>query len=294
MAYTTNSKMPKLRAKAVEMVYSGKSIREVSRYFGYSVGAIHGWCKKAPFPGAFEIPTKSSRPNSHPNSLNKEMIKRIIEIRKERGRCAEIVHEKILREGCKVSLSSVKRTLDRAGLIKKRNHLKRHHDHIKRPRTFKPGDLLQIDTIHIGPSRPERLYIYTLIDLFSRWAWAIPTYKINTHKSAYFVRKAQINSNFKFFMIQSDNGSEFSQNFTERIKITHRHSRVRRSNDNAHIERFNRTIQEECLDRVPETMNSFIKAIAEYLEYYNNERLHLGINKKTPSQIITECSQAID
>lgn len=294
MAYTTNPKMPKLRAKAVEMVRSGKSIRQASRYFGYSVGAIHGWCKKAPFPGVFEIPTESSRPNSHPNSLNKEMVKRIIEIRKERGRCAEIVHEKMLREGRKVSLSSVKRTLERAGLIKKRNHLKRHHDHIKRPHTFKPGDLLQIDTIHVGPPRPGRLYIYTLIDLFSRWAWAVPTHRINTHKSAYFVRKAQISSNFEFTMIQSDNGSEFSQNFTERIKITHRHSRVRKSNDNAHVERFNRTIQEECLDRVPETMNSYTKAIAEYLEYYNNERLHLGINKKTPSQIISECSQAID
>lgn len=294
MAYTTNPKMPKLRAKAVEMVRSGNSIRQVSRYFGYSVGAIHSWCKKAPWPGVLEIPTDSSRPNSHPKSLNEEMIKRIIEIRKERGRCAEIVHEIMLREGCKVSLSSVKRTLERAGLIKKRNHLKRHHDHIKRPHVFKPGDLLQIDTIHIGPSRPGRLYIYTLIDLFSRWAWAVPTQRINTHKSAYFIRKAQINSNFEFTMIQSDNGSEFSQNFTERIKITHRHSRVRRSNDNAHVERFNRTIQEECLDRVPETMGAYTKAISEYLDYYNNERLHLGINKKTPSQIISECSQAID
>lgn len=294
MAYTSNPKMPKLRAKAVEMVRSGKSMREVSRYFGYSVGAIHSWLKKAPMPGVLEIATISSRPNHHPNSLDQEIVERIVEIRKQRGRCSEIVHEKMLREGYDVSLSSVKRTLERAGLTNKRNHLKRHHDHIKRPCTFKPGDLVQIDTIHVGPARPGRLYIYTLIDLFSRWAWAVPEYKINTHKSLYFVQKAQKKSSFEFSMIQSDNGPEFSQNFTERVKIAHRHSRVRRSNDNAHVERFNRTIQEECLDRVPETMNSYIKAISEYLEYYNHERLHLGINKKTPSQIIAECSQAID
>jgi len=276
------------------MVRSGKGIREVSRYLGVYPSTVSKWMEKAP-PGHVDVVhTLSSRPNSNPNSLDQKIIKRIIEIRKERGRCAEIVHEKMLREGHKVSLSSVKRTLDKAGLIKKRNHLKRHHDHIKRPRTFKPGDLVQIDTIHVGPARPKRLYIYTLIDLFSRWAWAVPTFKINTHKSISFVRKAQRNSSFKFTMIQSDNGSEFSQIFTERIKITHRHSRVRRSNDNAHVERFNRTIQEECLDKVPETMDSYIKAISGYLDYYNNERLHLGINKKTPSQIITECCQAID
>ena len=286
--------MPKLRAKAVEMVRSGKSMRQVAKYFGYEPGTISKWCKKAPMPGVFEIPTESSRPNSHPNSLDGKITRRIIEIRKERGRCAEIVHEKMILEGYDVSLSSVKRTLERAGLIKKRNNLKRYHDHIKRPRTFKPGDLVQIDTIHVGPARPGRLYIYTLIDLFSRWAWAVPEYRINTHKSLYFVRGAQRNSSFEFNMIQSDNGPEFSQNFTERVKIIHRHSRVRRSNDNAHVERFNRTIQEECLDRVPETMTSYMKAISEYLEYYNNERLHLVINKKTPSQIISECFQAID
>jgi len=294
MAYTTNPKMPKLRARAVEMVRSGQSMRQVARYFGYGQGAISKWCKKAPLPSVLEIPTESSKPNSHPKSLDTEIVKKIIEIRKERGRCAEIVHEKILREGHNVSLSSVKRTLERAGLIKKRNHLKRYHDHIKRPHTFKPGDLVQIDTIHIGPARPGRLYIYTLIDLFSRWAWAVPEYRINTHKSLCFVRGAQQNSSFEFNMIQSDNGPEFSQNFTERVNITHRHSRVRRSNDNAHVERFNRTIQEECLDRLPETMDSYMKAISEYLDYYNNERLHLGINKKTPSQIISGCFQAID
>lgn len=294
MVYNTNPKMPKLRAKAVEMVLCGKGVREIARYLGYSPGTISKWCKKSPSAGSHKIETLSSRPNGHPNSLDKNIVKRIIEIRKERGRCAEIVHEKMMIEGYNVSLSSVKRTLDRAGLIKKRNHLKRHHDHIKRPRTYKPGDLVQIDTIHIGPARPGRLYIYTLIDLFSRWAWAIPTYKINTHKSVYFVRGAQNNASFQFAMLQSDNGSEFSQNFTERVKITHRHSRVRRSNDNAHVERFNRTIQEECLDRVPEHMDAYMKAINEYLEYYNNERLHLGINKKTPSQIISECFQAID
>ena len=294
MAYTLNPHLPKVRAKAVNMVRNGRGVREVARYISVMPGTISKWVKKAP-PGFVDrVPTISSRPSKHPAELDKKIASRIIGIRKERGRCSEIVHEKMRLEGYAVSLSSVKRTLDRAGLIKKRSHLKRHHDHIKRPRTYKPGDLVQIDTIHIGPARPGRLYIYTLLDVFSRWAWAVPSFKINTHKSLYFVRGAQRKSNFEFTMIQSDNGPEFSQNFTERIKIIHRHSRVRKSNDNAHVERFNRTIQEECLDRVPETMDSYTKAISEYLKYYNHERLHLGINKKTPSQIISECCQAID
>ena len=56
-----------------------------------------------------------------------------------------------------------------------------------------------------------------------------------------------------------------------------------------HIERFNRTLQEECLNKVAYNPVSFQKAINEYLPYYNNERLHLGINYLTPR----ECVQAI-
>ncbi|PIS17496.1 MAG: hypothetical protein COT59_00370 [Candidatus Nealsonbacteria bacterium CG09_land_8_20_14_0_10_42_14] len=71
--------------------------------------------------------------------------------------------------------------------------------------------------------------------------------------------------------------------------MLHRHSRVRQANDNGHLERFNRTLQEECLSRIPQTLRAYRKEIPEYLHYYNTKRLHLGINYKTPLQ----CVQAI-
>lgn len=40
MAYTTNPRMPELRAKAVDKVRSGKSVSEVARYFGWKVPHI--------------------------------------------------------------------------------------------------------------------------------------------------------------------------------------------------------------------------------------------------------------
>lgn len=71
--------------------------------------------------------------------------------------------------------------------------------------------------------------------------------------------------------------------------IGHRHARVRQANDNAHIERFNRTIQEECLDRVPRDFKSYQKAVKKYLTYYNNgARSHMGIDFMTPLQKLAE------
>lgn len=47
MAYTTNPKLPRLRAHAVDMVRGGKSVSEIARYFGYTKGAVSKWCKKS-------------------------------------------------------------------------------------------------------------------------------------------------------------------------------------------------------------------------------------------------------
>jgi transposase InsO family protein len=90
-------------------------------------------------------------------------------------------------------------------------------------------------------------------------------------------------------MIQTDNGSEFSTWCTHgwsRLGIKHRHGRVRRSNNQAHVERFNRTVQEECLDYVPNTQQTLERALNKYLIYYNNERSHMGINYLVPAQLI--------
>jgi len=135
----------------------------------------------------------------------------------------------------------------------------------------------------------EKIYIYTLIDLYSRWAYAKVVSRINTHESLKFVKEAKEKAPFGFGALQSDNGPEFSTWFTVQIGvlgIAHRHSRVRQSNDNAHVERFNRTIQEECLDKILPSLARFREAIRRYLPYYNNERLHLGINMLTPAQVV--------
>lgn len=123
-------------------------------------------------------------------------------------------------------------------------------------------------------------------------AYAEAVDKIGVKESVKFIGRAKRIASFKFEMIQTDHGSEFSTWFThtmQRIGIVHRHSRVQQSNDNAHIERFNRTIQEECLDRMPYTISRYRTAIIECLSYYNTERLHMEINFKTPLEVMQKC-----
>ncbi len=275
--------------QAVLLVRSGWSIRKTARYLGFSHGAVINWLKKAPHDGRRIISTKSSRPNKHPRALSRKIVEAIIEQRKKRKRCGKIVREELRKQGIFVSLSSVNRTLERSGLLKQRSPWKRWHFSFPRPEAKNIGDLVQIDTIHLLDGKGDKFYVYTLIDLHSRFAYARVASRINTHESLVFVKKAQREAGFAFKVLQSDNGPEFSSWFSEMIKsmgMAHRHTRVRQSNDNAHVERFNRTVQEECLDQVTKLPRTCQKALKDYLPYYNNERLHLGIEMQTPAQVV--------
>jgi transposase InsO family protein len=288
MAYSKNPHLPKVRQEAVRLVVKGWSLRKVARRFGVEASTVSRWKKKDPS-GRYQIQTKSSRPHTSPQALSEEVVSAIIQKRIGKRRCGQIIHQQLLQDGIRVSLPSVQRTLSRLGMLKKRSPWKRPHDYTERPLATHPGALLEADTVHIMLPDGSRLYVYTLIDLYSRWAYAEVTKKISASASGVFIARAQAEATFHFGMVQTDNGGEFQKMFRFRIYklgLTHRYSRVRQSNDQAHIERFNRTIQEECLDQTPQTIKHFKKALKTWLPYYNDERMHMGINFNTPSQVL--------
>ncbi len=278
--------MPKIRQQAADLVRRGWSRRKVGRYLGFHHTAISEWVRIAKKIGYHPILTRSSRPKHHPQQLDERIIRKIVEKRLEHGRYAEAVHRELQNDGVKVSLSSVKRTLDRKRLIKKRSPYKRFHPHQDRPYPLKSGDLVQIDTIHRMVDGKKRLYVFVVIDVFSRWTYAKAFERMNARTSIDFVRAAQRESSFHFDMLQSDHGPEFGKWFVSNIKKSHRYTRIGKPNDNAHIERFNRTLQEECLDKVPNDIRIINCALKKYLRYYNFERVHGGINYSIPMQVV--------
>ncbi|MBI2175337.1 MAG: transposase [Parcubacteria group bacterium] len=254
MAYSQNPNLPRVRMDAVRLVRHGWSTREVARHFGYTHSAIVKWRARAPQDLMLKtIPTKSSRPHSHPTALSHDTVGLILALRQERNQCAETLHWRLTQEGHRMSLSSVKRVLKRFN-CSRYSRWKKWHQYPPRPVAEKPGRLVEIDTIHDGPHE-DRLYVYTMLDVCSRFAHALPTEHINTHQSLRFVREAQL-------------------------------SRVRRPNDNAHLERFNRTLQDECLSRISRSLKSYRKEIPEYLRWYNEKRPHMGLSMKSPIDII--------
>lgn len=288
MSYSKNPNSPKVRADAVKMVRAVHSTRVVARHFGFSQSAVVKWCKKVP-PGTYQyriIATESSRPHRHPNELSKEIAKQILQYRYNTRRGADFIHFLLRRDGVDVALSSVKHTLKRHGLTKYSKWKKWHYS-TTRPSPEAPGKLVEAGIIHDGRKDGTELYIYILVDVHSRWTYAEPAARISVAGGVGFTLKAQQKAPFTFTTVQTDHGPEFSKWFTKKLSerdIAYRHTRVRKLNDNAHIERFNRTIQEECLVRLPRRLEVWQREVPEYLSYYNTERPHMGIDWLTQVQ----------
>lgn len=290
MAYTNNPYAPKARKEATNLVKKGLKVAIVARMYGVNRTTVWRWLKRASKHSREFIPTLTSRPKSHPNQVPLETINRLVELRQSLGRCAPVLHAHLTNEGHNISLASVGRILKRKGLVRKRKRAK-YYVALPRPVSDCPGALVQVDTIHFVRANGSRFYVYSLIDTYSRLAYAEYHSKLRQYLSLEVIKNAQKSFGFKFSTVQTDNGPEFKDFLNislRRDKILLRHSRVRKPNDNAHVERFNRTIQEECFQGRLPNQRTISKKIKEYLIYYNQYRLHLSLGLLTPSQFVAK------
>jgi transposase InsO family protein len=315
MSYSSNPLLPKARAEAVRLVVEHKMpLTVAARRSGVHRTTLwrwlHAWHKlnghvqltndNRPTRQAgtvwrlaactWRISTKSSKPHGCKHATRPQTIERIRYYRHKYGRCAVIVHAYCNREGTVVSLSTVRRVLDRLGLLAKHKWKRGYRPPVPRPAANKPGDLVQTDTVHLYDyATKQRTYLYTLVDVYSRWAYVEHHNHMSQRLAAAVLQRGQAYAGFHFQMVQADNGPEFGRDFEQRLRLrntTVRHSRVRRPNDNAYVERFNRTIQEECTGTSNPITNNLNSKVLSYLAYYNDERLHLGLQCRTPQEML--------
>ena len=242
----------------------------------------------------WRIGSESSSPK-HPHTLAEDLVQLVLDVRDQIKRCAEVVWHHINKILCiSISLSSVRRILKRHSRLEKyRKHKNKPYKGIHRPKILSPGDLVEIDTIHLfNPISKQKRYVYTVIDLYTRMAYARVYEDLKPGHSIDAITEAEQYFGFKFKTVQSDNGLEFAKYFETRLEakgIKIRHTRLGRPNDNAHIERFNRTIQEECTGNYyleSEPLKKLDNKILNYIDFYNYKRIHLGLEYRTPAGML--------
>jgi len=158
-----------------------------------------------------------------------------------------------------------------------------------------PGDLFQLDTI-VRFEHGIKRYILTAIDVVSRFAFAY-AYKSHSSKSAGdFAQKLIKITPYPIKAIQTDNGSEFLKVFDQTIAkngIVHFFTYPRCPKQNGTIERFNRTLQEEHVEKYRELLEypdtkTFNDYLIDYLLFYNTQRPHYSLNFKLPMETVVQ------
>ena len=151
----------------------------------------------------------------------------------------------------------------------------------------KPGDLIQMDTVSIFAAGIKR-YIFTAIDLRSRFAFAY-TYKSNSSANGSdFLGKLLKVAPFVIRRVQTDNGGEFEKHFDQSCQeygFVHFFNYPHHPQSNGHLERFNRTLQEQFVDWHMDEVDdpqAFNQKLMEYLIWYNMEKPHRGIANLPP------------
>lgn len=326
MAYSINPNLPRARATAMQLlIVKQLPLSVVANKCGVHRSTVYRWKRKwdaintnvqltndnrpsrlqaAPSSSfrlaaiTWHIPTDSAKPHTSPSAISEDLNQLVLAVRAQLKRCAEVVwHHLVTVLGVSISLSSVRRILWRSGVARgRRNRVRR--DNPRRPHVTKPGELVETDTIHhVDPGSGRRLYYYTVIDLFTRMTHVSLASRLSPGLAAQAVLEAQEQWCFTISMVQADNGPEYGRYFEQtlqRANIQTRHTRLHRPNDNAHIERFNRTIQTECIGHywnrsVP--LPSQQDRLTAYLEYYNTKRVHLGIQLRIPAAVAAEMLQ---
>jgi transposase InsO family protein len=157
-----------------------------------------------------------------------------------------------------------------------------------------PLEVLACDTIERIRDGLRR-YIVTFIDPASHvaFAWATPTKHARHTVAALNLALSLLPQVPK--RVLSDNGSEFEADFAKALAtqgIQRWYTYPKTPKMNAHVERFNRTVQESFVDYHEDLLftdlDAFNQQLANWLVFYNAERPHHTLGQRPPLRFLLE------
>jgi transposase InsO family protein len=154
---------------------------------------------------------------------------------------------------------------------------------------------LQMDVKYLTPELtglPWTCFEYGIIDIYSRYKDAVILNHLDQDGSIEALLTLIPRLPFKPVFLQTDNGLEFQERFTRHVtslSLSHHHIHKSTPNENAVIERSFRTDEDEFFFfqyKGAKDYDDLRAQYARYLSWYNTIRPHLGIQLKTPLQVV--------
>ena len=274
------------------------NVSKTCRYYGLSRNKFYKWKQRYNQDGIKGLIDLSRAPKHLPHATKQEIVDQILYLRKNYY-FGPFKMQMYLRRyhGVEITKATIYRILRKHKL----NKLPSHQKGIRKEKRFLryekpiPGYQLQIDVKFLGKikltqeAREKKYYQYTAIDDCSRIRILKIYDSLNQKTSIQFTDYVLANMPFKINCIQTDNGSEFAQQYhwhLHDLNIQHIYIRPRTPRLNGKVERSHRIDGEEFYQlmkgKIIDSLENFNFKVKEWQDYYNFERPHGSLDGQTP------------
>ncbi len=284
-----------------------ENVTDTAKHFGISRKTFHKWFNRFDERRLDTLEEDSRAPHKTRNrEISPQQRIRIIKLRKAHLRWGKMkLRKRYTKEyGETVSSWKIQKVIEEGNLYfdtkahrkqqeKKKqaqiNPKKRITEFVKKHQVH---HLWHVDTVLLTLSTGGYRYLLTAIDDVSKLAYARLYTTHSSKQAADFLKRLHYLTEGEIINLHHDNGSEFEKDFKQAcrdLSLPQWYSRVRMPKDNAVLERFNRTIQEEFVQMAYhgiEDLKEFNQELTEWLVEYNSIRPHQALDYLTPLEYI--------
>jgi transposase InsO family protein len=270
------------------MHQEGVAFKALSEQFAVSREVLSRWWHRYLADDLAGLQPRSRRPHHSPTQLPAAQVRAILALRGRRKSAAHIALALGWGQG------TVQRVLERAGVNRwPRPPRPKPHRYEKQ----RPGELVHIDIKFLPALRNARYdYEFAAVDDFSREAVVWIGLDQSSLSAAGFLERVVETLPYRVEAVLTDNAFAFTMRYAQHadrltrfqqacatLGIRHYLLRPHAPQSNGKVERFFRTVDDECLtQRALFTFRARTRAVDEFVRFYNHERPHLSLGGMTP------------
>lgn len=278
---------PVLRAKLMAQHQEGVPLSVLSERHGIARPVLSRWWARYLADDLAGLAPQNRRPHHSPTQHGDEVFE-AIDLARDFGWGVGRIADEI-----GVAHGTVQRALQRSG----RNRLpRRPRRKVRRYEKTRPGELLHLDLKYLPQLGSRAEFEYAAIDDFTREGTAQIVGERSTAAATRFLEHVLTQLPYRVDAVMTDNDMMFTMRyafhanrltrFEQALKsagIEHRLIRPRHPESNGKVERFIKTIDDECY-RVtsPTSSKARVGVLKLFLEYYNHARPHQSLGGISP------------
>lgn len=281
---------PILRAKLMALHQQGVSLQELSRQSGIARPVLSRWWKRYRDGDWEALQPYSRRPDHFPTRIPPLLEHEVLQLRTFAWGPARIAPQLGLGYG------TVQRILARCGQNRLPRPLRPRPQRYEKQR---PGELLHLDIKFLPALRNARYdYEFAAVDDFTREAVVRIMLEQTSVAATEFLELVVQTLPYRIEAVMTDNALAFSmrlafhsgrrtrfQQACHSLGIEHRLLRPHAPECNGKVERFFRTVDDECLNCRPLfSFHARNRALEDFVWYYNHQRPHLSLGGLAPVQ----------